>query len=350
MNRFAQRHPSSSFWAWLLLSGLLQVSLAWAQRTDVVVLSNGDRITGEVKGMNFGQLRLKTDDAGTVFIKWNKIRQLEAKATFEIELQDGTVYFGSIGRGSLPSRLQIRTERGPVEVFRFNVVEVVPIKQTFWARVDGSVGLGFSFTKASSIARWNLNADATYRSRYEDVSFSLSSTFTTQKDRDPAEDHTANVSYTRLLKRRWLAGISTALQRNSELGLDLRTSLGVGGGRYLTQTNQDRLYAMASLVVNREFARSGSESKNNLESLARVGYALFIHDKPKTDITATLSVFPNLTTLGRIRTDFEGKASRELFKDFSLGMSAYFRSDNQPPGKESASVDYGFTINIEYTY
>ena len=32
-----------------------------------------------------------------------------------------------------------------------------------------------------------------------------------------------------------------ALDRNDELGLDLRTSIGIGGGRYLRQTNSSIL-------------------------------------------------------------------------------------------------------------
>lgn len=70
---------------------------AAAQKTDVVVLLNGDRFTGEVKKLQYGKLQFKTDDAGTIYIKWNKIARLTAKAFFEVETEDGSVYFGSLG-------------------------------------------------------------------------------------------------------------------------------------------------------------------------------------------------------------------------------------------------------------
>ena len=41
---------------------------AVAARTDLIVLKNGDHITGGVIQMQQGKLQLKTDDAGTLSI------------------------------------------------------------------------------------------------------------------------------------------------------------------------------------------------------------------------------------------------------------------------------------------
>ena len=39
----------------------------------MVTLLNGDRLTGEILNLNRGRLELKTDDAGTINIEWDKI-------------------------------------------------------------------------------------------------------------------------------------------------------------------------------------------------------------------------------------------------------------------------------------
>jgi len=46
---------------------------ALAAKTDIIVLRNGDRLTGEVTQMRQGKLQVKTDDAGTLSIEWDKI-------------------------------------------------------------------------------------------------------------------------------------------------------------------------------------------------------------------------------------------------------------------------------------
>lgn len=43
-------------------------------RTDLVVLANGDRITGEVRGLSRGRLELDTDSAGTIHLEWADVR------------------------------------------------------------------------------------------------------------------------------------------------------------------------------------------------------------------------------------------------------------------------------------
>ena len=66
-------------------------------RTDVVTLGNGDRITGEIINLNRGRLEFKTDDAGMLYLEWDKLASVVAARLFEIEVEDGTQYLGSLG-------------------------------------------------------------------------------------------------------------------------------------------------------------------------------------------------------------------------------------------------------------
>ena len=45
-------------------------------KTDVVTLANGDRITGEIERLERGRLEFKTDDAGTLYLEWDKLASL----------------------------------------------------------------------------------------------------------------------------------------------------------------------------------------------------------------------------------------------------------------------------------
>ena len=82
---------------------------AQAQRTDVVTLRNGDRITGEIITLNRGRLEFKTDDAGTLYLEWDKLASVVAARLFEIEIEDGTQYLGSLGAAA--ARLPAFTQR-----------------------------------------------------------------------------------------------------------------------------------------------------------------------------------------------------------------------------------------------
>ena len=59
---------------WTCLAAILILfclaPVARAAKTDVVVLINGNDVTGEIKSLEFGELRYSTDSMGTVSIDW----------------------------------------------------------------------------------------------------------------------------------------------------------------------------------------------------------------------------------------------------------------------------------------
>jgi len=69
---------------WVATVGLLLLATSSALdaqgKTDVVTLANGDRITGEVKRLDRGRLEFSTDDAGTLYLEWDKLASVIAAA------------------------------------------------------------------------------------------------------------------------------------------------------------------------------------------------------------------------------------------------------------------------------
>ena len=74
----------------LLLAGAADA----ADKTDVVTFVNGDRLTGEIKGLEQGRLSFKTDATGTIAIEWDKVATLQTDQFLQVELASGLRYFG----------------------------------------------------------------------------------------------------------------------------------------------------------------------------------------------------------------------------------------------------------------
>ena len=66
-------------------------------RTDVVTLANGDRITGEIVRLERGRLEFKTDDAGTLYLEWDKLSSLVSTRPVEVLTTDSRRFLGSLG-------------------------------------------------------------------------------------------------------------------------------------------------------------------------------------------------------------------------------------------------------------
>ena len=85
---------------------------ALGQKTDSVTVRNGDRMLGEIKELQRGQLKFKTDAMKTVYVEWPKVVTVKTDKVFEILLDDGRIYYGSLTPGTQDS-VVIKTERLP---------------------------------------------------------------------------------------------------------------------------------------------------------------------------------------------------------------------------------------------
>ncbi len=62
------------------------------------------------------------------------------------------------------------------------IVRINRIKESFWDIIEGSVKLGFSFTKASNIGQLSLGGNAKYRTKVNVTELALNSVFTTSDE------------------------------------------------------------------------------------------------------------------------------------------------------------------------
>jgi hypothetical protein len=333
----------------VLAAGVLAAAgPALAADTDLVALKNGDRLHGEIKSLQYGRLEFKTTTMSTVYVEWDKVAGLVSPNFFELELMDGSRYYGSLepaDAGTLGVALEGQINALDVA----QVVRIRRIKSSFWDRIDGSISLGASYTRSSEIGQGSLSASLRTRRPAFELSTDFSTTITVQPDQ-PDQSRTAfGVSYLRLMRNRWFVPAVGKLERNTDLGLDLRSSVGGGVGRYAVQTNRSLLGAAGGLVLNRENPVDG-DSTTNVEAFFSATYEFFTYDTPKTSIDTAFSLFPSLNVGGRYRTEFSLTLSREIVSDFTIGATVYDSYDSKPPAGSSSTHDFGISLTIGWTF
>lgn len=334
--------------AWLILT-LFFGPAARAEKTDRLILANGDKFTGEIKKLEFGKLTFKTDHMGTLSIKWDKIIGLTSKAYYEVELFDGTIYFGALGDASLKWRMTMITDSASFEIYRFYVVRILPIQDRFWAKVDGAASVGFNYTKASEIFQLNASANASYHSRTVEAETDFSTIITLQQDTSATERYDFDLLARRLLEYRWFALGEIGAQSNSALGLNLRLLLNGGLGRKVIQNNSEWLMTGGGLAINREWTQNWSKSTNNLEAIGALRFSKFRYDDPELNLTIGTALFANLTNFGRIRMEIDAKVAWEIINNLFLNLTFYDSFDNEPPSG-AAKNDWGLVFSFGYSF
>ncbi len=312
-------------------------------------MNNGDYITGEVKKLQFGILSFKTDDMGTLQIEWVKIQHVISKDFFEVELQDSRVFFGSLDTTYSRRQMLIRGFTEDKSVFRDFVVTITPIKESFWDILDGSIKLGFNFTKGNQSGQFNLGGNTKYRTKNYNSEINLNSIISFQEQNETSRKQDLSFSLQRFLPGKWLVGGGLALEQNTELGINLRASITAGGGYNVVHSNNDLLFTVLGLSLNREMYLDSTEASFNLEGIASVQYQLFIYDHPKASLTTFLKVFPGLTDWGRVRANYDIVLSWEIIIDLYWDLSLYASYDNKPTGTAS-STDYGTNTSFKFEF
>ena len=103
----ASARPAAMLIVACLITILVVVPGACADKTDVVTLGNGSKIVGEIKELRQGQLKYKTDDISTIYVNWDVIDQVTSKHVFEVVNKAGRKYYGTLGNTQGPGKLVV---------------------------------------------------------------------------------------------------------------------------------------------------------------------------------------------------------------------------------------------------
>ncbi len=318
-------------------------------KTDVVILVNGDHVTGEIKRLERGILFVSTDSMGTVEIEWDKIERVTSQYRYTVALQSGLRLVGSLASGDEEQVLEVVSIGDKASIGYLRVVEIEPLEESFWQRLKGSVDFGFSFAEANTATQWSLNAETKYLTRKYLATTNFSSLLQDQENAVRITRNVLTLGYRWFLGDRWYALGLSAFQQSSAQGLELRSLFGGGAGRHVYQSNKSQLSIVGALDVVRE-KYVGKNFTTSSEAIAGLNFETFRYETPKAEITGHVFVFPNLTTLGRVRLQAEGNVRFELIKDLFFNVNVYESFDSDPPVENVSRNDFSITTSLGWTF
>ncbi len=320
---------------------------AWAQKVDVVTLRNGDRITCEISNLTRSMLNASTDPLGKVAIHWGQIVSIQSPRVFMVQMTTGERYYGTL-LASPPTQLVVGFPGGSVALSLAEVVELVPIGQSFWRRIDGSLDLGFSFTQANLETHGTLNGSATYRTQTRQIAAKASSQVSTREDADREYRADLGVSYSRYLSNRFYVIAWAGGQQNDELTLELRALAGGGIGRELVHTDRRIWSVFGGAAYTRELYR---DQPLDQSTEAAIGGSLDFYAPANDDynITNQLVTYINVAGRKRVRAELQSAWRQEFLADFYWSLNFFESFDSDPPPEEKRN-DFGVSFSVGWKF
>ncbi len=320
-----------------------------AQKTDTLVARNGDVMTGEIRQLVRGKVKFSTDVAGTIWVKWTRVLTAGTDKIFGIDLEDGTLLFGSLALGDEPHQVKIVVDRDTLVVPTQSIVSMLRIKDAFWKRLDGSIDLGFDFTQQNKKTDLSLGAQVEYKKGLNNFRFNLFTVFSRQDETDNISRLNTSFLYLREFANRWFYAGLVSGEQNSQLSLEIRGSVGGAAGRFLLQTDKIILVGGLGMSYARE-RFTGQEGDNAWQGQILADFEFFSFGGLETDLSSRLEVLPVINQAGRWRISSITSFRREIVKHFYFNVSINEQFDSRPPSEDANKNDLSLTTSFGWSF
>lgn len=327
------------------------------EKTDVIVMKNGDHITCEIKGLQSNTLYISVSYIlNTLSVDWSRVDHVQSKQLFLVRTQDGTVYTGSLSNpetsGGRPLQIEIlQATDEKVTLDREQVVLMNETSSNFWQRLNGRIGTGFTYSKGNDSTQYNLNSDANYPRQRWSADARYSANFTSNSGASTSTRNEFAFSAQRLLPwNNWYyTGVTDFLQ-SSVQGIQLQSTFGGGIGRVIKNTGSTSLTVYGGFAwqrINYNEAVRSSLTQQVTSGLIGSSLKLFRFDRTTLILNATF--LPAVSDPGRVHFNLSTSYYVKLFGKLDWNFTFYGNVDNRPP-PGFASSDYGTTSGLSLTF
>ena len=335
----------------------MTVSALAGEKTDVVVMKNGDRMTCEIKGLRSGILYISVDYIiGTLSLEWEQIVRIESGRTFLLRTESGSVYQGTLKTENPASEgpMTITVVGDANEMMRLeqsHVISMEPTSEQLWKRFSGAVSTDMIYSRGNQTVQYNFSSETEYlqerwSARMDFISNLATSNGDTTSTRDQVRLFGRHLSAQR---NYFYAGVLSALQ-SSEQGIRHQTSVGGGAGRFFRNTNNASISLLGGLALQRtNYDQSvlRAPSQDVISALIAIELKLFRFDR--TNFNLITDILPAVSDPGRVYVTSNASYFVKLFGKLSWNVSSYLDFDNRPPGHFSGT-DYGTSSGLSLTF
>lgn len=319
----------------LILPFLLPLSLP----ADQVTLKNGDRITGRIVKKDGGKLTVKSELMGEVSIPWSAVTSITSSEPLLVVLPGGKSVSGALSTSG--GAIQVATPSGTETAPLADVSAVRNAdEQKQWERLQhpgpldlwaGYVDVGLALARGNaetSTFTTTFNAVRATRTGKVTLQFNeiYASALISGKSAATAQAVRGGLDYNRNVGPRMFIDLFNQYEHDKFQNLDLRVVLGGGLGFKAIATDRSHLDLTGGLDYDRaQF--STPRTRNSAEGYFGDDWSYKLSGI--SSLTQSFRVFPNFTSGGEYRINFDLGAATRLKKwlSWQVTVSDRFLSD-----------------------
>lgn len=339
--------------AWLLAWNSVQGAEPMGGPPDEVILKDGSRLVGTIKGLGNGVLEIATSgaDGGSLKVLFTEVQSIRSAGNHTVVTGDGSQIVGML-RTTPDGRVMLERAEGNVPVSLASMTAINPpprkdVHQTFTGAINGRVTDGNTRNK-------NASAMAEYEARTVKNRLNIRGDYNYAEDEAGVTARNARgaVKYDFFVGDRTFVYANTVFEKDKFADLSLRTTLGVGVGyQFLDRTRDERPIDYFQEVGISYFDENYDNAPDDDFIAARVSGKVDWTMRDGLDFFHFHEVYPSLESSDDIyvntRTGLRITITGNLFANFQVN----YRWDNTPaPGNRRGDTEYLFGIGWGYAF
>lgn len=309
-------------------------------------LRDGTVVIGTLLSLQDGEdLIVDTEYMDEVVIEWEAVTLIRETQVIEVELFNGERLFGTVVVDE--SGVSIIGDETTVTLPRDRIFSIAEVNESFWEGLSLYTDVGMNLVRGNNeVTQLSFGAGVGYDGVDFETSLDATTIVNEQSEGQDLRRATLAGNYTYRLPRNWQVSGLLQFESDDQQGLNLRTLFGGALGNRVYNQRRMRVDLYAGLVINQE-EFEGQPRTESLEGL--LGSAFRLRSARGIDIDASLFVLPSLEQSDRLRMQFDGSLSIDLFADLDFKLTVYDRYDSQPPEGNDTN-DTGVTLGLSWSY
>jgi hypothetical protein len=325
--------------------------------TDIIVMKNGDRLTGEIKGLDAGVLYVSMSYIlGTSSIDWSQVAHLESKQLFIVKTENGSAYIGMLktidSEGDRPAKIEILSPPDKQTAIEpEQLVNIIETSDEFWRRFNGAVNFGSTYTKGNTTTQYTAGAQVEYLRERWSAGATWNSNLSTSSGVSASTRNEITLTGRHLLSwnNYFFGGLGDFLQ-SSVQGIPLQTTVGAGIGHYFKNTNRAMISVLGGAALqNTEYNQTTVTAPTQHLVTALLASQVKLFQFNKTNLNITAQLLPVLNEAGRVKFSLNTSYYFKITGNLSWNISFYGNWDSRPPPHFTAS-DYGTSSGLAWTF
>lgn len=312
---------------------------------DTVELSNGDRLSGQVEGLDSARLTLQTTYAGTVMIQWDQIETLSTSEPFVVEFNNGESTIGSISSPE-PGTLQIGSNSSVA------VAQVVAIRKEtavpgFIQSWEGSADVGYTLSRGNTtIDNLSLSFQPERKTARTRTRIQMHSLYSVQQEETSSNMHRLQVQFDRFVSSRTFVFVQGRAETDEQAKLDFRTSQGGGLGMEFPIGPVTTVSIFGGMTFLQERFESLERTLNG-EALAGLEFET---SRLRPLVIGTRGQILPILSGDRFRVEWTANIRIPVFGGFHMGLQMFNKFDSAPPQATIRENDFGLLSTFGLTF